>query len=324
MRITKMIAPALLALSMLWWPNSANAGVFLSITVAPPPLPVYDQPVIPGPGYIWTPGYWSYDEDAADYYWVPGAWVLAPEPGLLWTPGYWGWSDGVYVWHDGYWGPHVGFYGGVVYGFGYTGVGFAGGYWSGGVFTYNRACTNINTTIIHNTYNKTVIVNNVTNVSYNGGTGGLKAAPTAEERLAEHEHHTLPTGLQTQHQLLASKNHDLHASANGGKPMIAAVSKAGEFSGKGIVAAKAAGDFKRTSLSHDNKGKFDQNGRHFNAGKNIVNASPNTGIHTDSLHKNRLTNLGSHGPKPNLYRPHGRPPVPVVRKTPGKPPKKPT
>ena len=31
----------------------------------------------------------------------------------------------------GYWGPHVGYYGGVNYGFGYMGVGFAGGAWRG-------------------------------------------------------------------------------------------------------------------------------------------------------------------------------------------------
>ena len=29
---------------------------------------------LPGPGYIWTPGYWAYDP-ADGYYWVPGTWV---------------------------------------------------------------------------------------------------------------------------------------------------------------------------------------------------------------------------------------------------------
>lgn len=54
-------------------------------------------------------------------------WVLAPRPGLLWTPGYWGWNDGAYVFHEGYWGPHIGFYGGVAYGFGYSGAGYESG-----------------------------------------------------------------------------------------------------------------------------------------------------------------------------------------------------
>ena len=78
----------------------------VSITVAPPVLPVYVQPPIPEPGYIWTPGYWAYSDDG--YYWVPGTWVLPPAVGLLWTPGYWGWNDGVYIWNAGYWGPHIG------------------------------------------------------------------------------------------------------------------------------------------------------------------------------------------------------------------------
>ena len=90
---------------------------------APPPLPEYDQPPIPGPGYVWTPGYWSYADDFG-YYWVPGAWAQPPRPGLLWTPGYWGWRNGVFAFNPGYWGAVVGFYGGVNYGHGYGGAGY--------------------------------------------------------------------------------------------------------------------------------------------------------------------------------------------------------
>jgi WXXGXW repeat (2 copies) len=69
----------------------AQGTVGITIDVEPPPLPVYDQPPIPEPGYMWTPGYWAWDDDTG-YYWVPGTWVLPPEPELLWTPGYWGWK----------------------------------------------------------------------------------------------------------------------------------------------------------------------------------------------------------------------------------------
>src|ERR1700704_5745166 len=96
-------------------PAAAMAQI-ISITIAPPELPVYEQPPIPAPGYIWTPGYWAYGPDG--YFWVPGTWVEPPAVGLLWTPGYWAWRDGVYAWNAGYWGPHIGFYGGVSYGFG--------------------------------------------------------------------------------------------------------------------------------------------------------------------------------------------------------------
>src|SRR5262252_5203686 len=73
----------------------AQVGVGLSITIAPPALPVYEQPPIPGPGYLWTPGYWAYGPEG--YYWVPGTWVQPPSVGLLWTPGYWGFVGGAYV-----------------------------------------------------------------------------------------------------------------------------------------------------------------------------------------------------------------------------------
>ncbi len=178
MRFGYIVASAFAALMMLAATGPSRAGVGVSITVAPPPLPVYEQPPIPGPDYMWTPGYWAYDEEVADYYWVPGAWAMAPEPGLLWTPGYWGWNDaGYYGWNDGYWGPEVGFYGGVAYGFGYTGVGFYGGYWQGPVFYYNRAFTRIGPGIvIANVYTKTVIINNSSRVCFNGGFGGLESA----------------------------------------------------------------------------------------------------------------------------------------------------
>ena len=152
----------------------------MAVDIAPPPLPAYDQPPIPAPGYIWTPGYWAWDDNAG-YYWVPGTWVLPPEAALLWTPGYWGWNDGVYAFHEGYWAPEVGFYGGVSYGYGYTGEGYEGGYWRGGTFFYNRTVNNISNVQISNVYNKTVVVNNVTNVSFNGGAGGTTAQAAPQQ-----------------------------------------------------------------------------------------------------------------------------------------------
>ena len=68
----------LFAVVMLVSSAASFAQVGVSITIGPPPLPVYQQPLCPGEGYIWTPGYWAYDYDYDDYYWVPGTWVLAP------------------------------------------------------------------------------------------------------------------------------------------------------------------------------------------------------------------------------------------------------
>ncbi|HKF51751.1 MAG TPA: YXWGXW repeat-containing protein, partial [Candidatus Acidoferrales bacterium] len=185
-------------------PSQAQVAVGISVHIGPPPLRVYAQPICPGPGYLWTPGYWAYGDDG--YYWVPGTWVLAPEPGFLWTPGYWGFSEGVYVWHAGYWGPHVGFYGGINYGYGYGGVGFVGGEWRHGAFFYNRSVTNINVVNIHNTYNRTVIVNN-NHVAFNGE-GGVRAFPDRDEMRAEHERHIEATHEQMDHRDSAFRDRD--------------------------------------------------------------------------------------------------------------------
>lgn len=230
-----------LAVVVICLPAASFAQLLISVRIGPPVLPVYAQPICPGPGYMWTPGYWAWNDDGG-YYWVPGTWVVAPV-GLLWTPGYWGWGGGLYLWHPGYWGPHIGFYGGVNYGFGYGGVGFAGGEWRGGAFYYNRSVANISTTNVTNVYNKTVIVNNTTvnNVSYNGGTGGVQAQPTAAEQMAANEQHTAPLAAQTQQETMASQNRQNFASVNQGKPAIAATAKAGDFSSRSAVPARAAG-----------------------------------------------------------------------------------
>ena len=222
--------------------SAASFGQFrVAITFGPPALPVYEQPLCPGDGYMWTPGYWYWDDDAEDYYWVPGTWVLAPEPGFLWTPGYWGWGGGAFLFHEGYWGPHVGFYGGISYGFGYWGGGYDGGRWDGGHFFYNRTVNNVNITNIHNVYNTTVVHETVVNrVSYNGGNGGIEARATAEQETAARERHIAPVSTQTQHMQTARSNPELRASVNKGRPPIAATARPGEFK-SGATPAREAG-----------------------------------------------------------------------------------
>ena len=211
----------LLALLLCVVPASSYAGVFISVGFAPPPLVVYEQPPCPEDGYLWTPGYWAYGDDG--YYWVPGAWVPAPQPGYLWTPPYWGFEGGHYRFFEGYWGPHVGYYGGVNYGFGYMGMGFAGGEWRGGRFAYNTAVVRVNTTVIHNTYVNTTIVHNTTiinnnHVAYAGGPGGIRHEPTQDERRFSSEKHEAPTAVQTRHIESAAKDPQQHFNTNHGRP----------------------------------------------------------------------------------------------------------
>jgi hypothetical protein len=229
-------------------PSSAQIGIGVSVRLGPPALPIYAQPLCPGPGYLWTPGYWAWNDDGG-YYWVPGTWVVAPI-GMLWTPGYWGWGAGFYAWHPGYWGPHIGFYGGINYGFGYGGVGFFGGEWRGGAFFYNRAVVNVNSVHITNVYeNRTVVVNNESHVAFNGGEGGVAARATAAEESAAREPHQAALATQTQHEHAASQNRALFASENHGAPAVAASARPGEFSGHGVVAAKAGAEYHAPAIS---------------------------------------------------------------------------
>jgi len=312
MRVLKSLGFLLLASIPLAMPapSQAQIAVGVSVHVGPPVLPVYVQPVCPAPGYIWTPGYWAYGEEG--YYWVPGTWVMAPEPGLLWTPGYWGFAGGVYAWHAGYWGPHVGFYGGVNYGFGYTGVGFWGGEWRGREFVYNRSVTNVNVTVIHNYYNKTVIVNE-NHVSFNGGPRGIQARPSEAERIAEHEHHFEARREQVEHERAAHADRRQWASENHGRPAIAASGRPGDFH-HDVVAARndRAADHRadrpdarrddRTSnaaLANRNTGRNDrpQNAVNRDNGGNRPNSSPSNNARQAKEVRSVPNNSSSRGPQ---------------------------
>ena len=75
MRLSPYYIPVILGLTLaaptISTPASAqvSVGIGISVPIAPPPIPVYAQPPIPAPGYLWTPGYWAYGDG---YYWVPG------------------------------------------------------------------------------------------------------------------------------------------------------------------------------------------------------------------------------------------------------------
>ena len=238
-----VLCACMLALVVLGAPSQSTAQVRISVAFGPPALPVYEQPICPGDGYIWTPGYWAWDDVDQDYYWVPGTWVLAPEVGYLWTPPWWGWEGGVYLFHAGWWGPHVGWYGGINYGFGYFGAGFVGGRWDGGRFFYNREVANINVVNIHNLYNEHIEYRD-NHVSYNGGPGGLEARPRPEDERYDHERHFGPVAAQEHHIQEARGNRELRASVNQGRPSIAATARPGEFRGNAVPAREAGAPYR--------------------------------------------------------------------------------
>jgi hypothetical protein len=233
-----------LGLAVIAMPDIAAAQISVSITLAPPALPVYEQPVLVDEGGIWTPGYWDYNEGS--YFWVPGTWVQPPAVGLLWTPGYWGWGNGGYAFNAGYWGATIGFYGGINYGFGYFGQGYEGGHWQGQHFYYNTAVSHVNVANIHNTYTQTVVNNTTINrVSFNGGKGGITARPTSAEQAAARAPHQAATAAQVQHRQAAMSDRTLSASVNHGKPAVAATAKPNAYAGQGGTKSRTAASTKR-------------------------------------------------------------------------------
>lgn len=57
------------------------------VRVGPPAPLVETRVVAPGPGYVWVPGYHSWDGRA--YVWRPGRWDRGPRANARWVPARW-------------------------------------------------------------------------------------------------------------------------------------------------------------------------------------------------------------------------------------------
>jgi hypothetical protein len=67
----------------------------------PPPAPQVEVvPIAPGPGYVWTPGYWAWN---GGWVWVGGNWVIRPHPHAIWVGPRWVRHGHAYVWERGHW-----------------------------------------------------------------------------------------------------------------------------------------------------------------------------------------------------------------------------
>jgi WXXGXW repeat (2 copies) len=287
--------------------GAAPVGVFvapaqaqivdINAPVAPPPLPLYAQPPIPGVGYLWIPGRWAWD--GTEYYWAPGYWEEPPYADLYWTPGYWAWNDADngYIYNAGYWGPTVGYYGGINYGFGYSGQGYQGGYWRNHRFFYNQAANNLGGAHIPDAYSQP-IPPATNHVAYNGGKGGTTVKPTPDQIATSHEHHIPPTAEQVGHDRAASQIDSLRYSANHGQPPIAATERAGDVHGQhGAAAAGAAGQ----TTPHQAPTIAGSGMQHRGAGGANIATTPampqNLASHALMPHSGTIhRNFGYHGP----------------------------
>ena len=195
---------------------SAVVAIGVSINVAPPELPVYEQPPIPGPGYLWTPGYWAW----GDEWLLLGAGHLgrAAAAGLSLDAGLLGLGRRRLLWHAGYWGPHVGFYGGVNYGFGYGGHGYRGRL----LARRRRSTTTAASTIIPGTCTSPTSTTNRdrrhgNRVSFNGGNGGVR--PRRRRRHSWRQSTSIisrPCGASCTRSSWRARNRQLHATINHG------------------------------------------------------------------------------------------------------------
>ena len=53
-----------------------------------PPAPIVETRIVaPGPGYVWIPGYHTWDGRA--YVWRPGRWDRRPRANAVWVPARW-------------------------------------------------------------------------------------------------------------------------------------------------------------------------------------------------------------------------------------------
>ena len=204
MKRLAIIGTLIAAFAFAMNPVAAHAGgINIMAQIAPPQLLNYDQPYLPGDGYIWEPGYWAWSPGG--YYWVPGEWVLPPQYGSVWTPGYWAFADRGYSWMPGYWGNQIGYYGGINYGNGYYGNGYAGGRWYGHRYHYNRAVTHVRWTNRNVYFDRSVVVHRTVRTSYNGG-NGIHARPTEAQQNYARQRHVPPTAMQRNHVAAAARN----------------------------------------------------------------------------------------------------------------------
>ncbi|MFY3306215.1 hypothetical protein [Achromobacter ruhlandii] len=92
-------AAAVLSLGALAVPGVAQAGVAISIDVAPPPPRVE---VVPPPrvGYVWAPGHWEWV--SGRHAWIEGAWLPA-RPGYVYHRPEWRQRHGHWVYYEGRW-----------------------------------------------------------------------------------------------------------------------------------------------------------------------------------------------------------------------------
>jgi hypothetical protein len=94
----KLLMSAFLVAGSLF---TACAGSGAVIIVDPPAPRFGVVGVAPGPGFVWTEGYWNLR--GAAWVWAPGRWVRPPRHGAVWVGAAWRHEGAHWRYHHGYW-----------------------------------------------------------------------------------------------------------------------------------------------------------------------------------------------------------------------------
>ena len=100
MKISTVALAAMLFVGLSLTSSFAQVGI--SIGIAPPPIPIYEQPLRASRRLYLDPGLLG-----LRFRLLLGSWRLGPSAAnrIPVDPGYWGYNGGNYFFNEGYWGP---------------------------------------------------------------------------------------------------------------------------------------------------------------------------------------------------------------------------
>jgi hypothetical protein len=97
---TKLLAASVLAAGAVLAGCGGYGGAYYA-QFGPPPPRYAVVGVAPGPGYVWTPGW--YDWRGHNWTWVEGRWMRPPRAHAVWVAPEWRREGRDYRFHRGYW-----------------------------------------------------------------------------------------------------------------------------------------------------------------------------------------------------------------------------
>jgi hypothetical protein len=80
---------------------TACGGGYVVAAYGPPPPRYGVVGYAPGPGYVWTEGFWNLS--GSSWVWVGGRWMRPPHPHAVWVGPEWRREGRGYHYYKGYW-----------------------------------------------------------------------------------------------------------------------------------------------------------------------------------------------------------------------------